>query len=232
MQVDRVAAISGAAGSLGPAVVEAFFRAGARLAVAGRDAERLSRLLDSLGVPEEKRLVTAVDLSDPAGAAAWAAAVTGRFGRVDVVLHLVGGYRGGTAIADIPPEDWQFLKTAAMDTTLNVVRAFSRPLRECGRGRFISVTSPKAQAPAAKGAIYAMAKAASDAAVLALADELRGSGATANLISVNAIGPADQGRDYGKSTPPAEIAAAMLYLCSDEAGRINGVRLSLAGRGT
>jgi NADP-dependent 3-hydroxy acid dehydrogenase YdfG len=232
MKTDSVVAVSGAAGLLGPAVVRAFAEAGARLALAGRRAAELAALLDSLAVPAERRLVTSVDLTDPAAALAWASAVSARFGGVDVVAHLVGGYRGGTPLSAIPPEDWEFMEEAVVKTTLNVVRAFAAPLRERGSGRFLSVTSPKALAPGARGAVYAAAKAASDALVLALADELRGSGSTANLISVNAIGEAAAGKDYGKSTPPSEIAAAMLYLCSPAAGTVNGVRLSLTGKGT
>ncbi len=89
-----------------------------------------------------------------------------------------------------------------------------------------------------------MGKAASDALVLALADELRGTGATANLIEVDSIAmegevgrakretrDAQQKKAYGKSTPAEEIAAAMVFLCTDEAATINGARLPLTGRG-
>ena len=86
-----------------------------------------------------------------------------------------------------------------------------------------------------------MAKSATDALVRALADEVKGSGTTANLIEVDSIdapeargsearGP-DAKKAYGKTTPAEEIAAAMLYLCSDEAATINGARLPLTGRG-
>ena len=236
MRKDRIVAISGAAGGLGPTVARAFFEDGASLAVAGRSQEGLSRLLDSLKVPAERRLATAVDLTDQAAARGWAQEIIGKFGRVDVVLHLVGGYKGGISIADIDDAEWNSLHDMIVRTTLNVARAFVGPLKSGGWGRFIGVTSPKAQAPTAKSALYAMGKAASDALVLALADELRGTGATANLIVVDAIDtPESRGNEpkkpYGKSTPAEEIAAAMLFLCSDQAATINGVRLPLIGRG-
>jgi len=236
MRKDRIVAISGAAGGLGPTVARAFFEDGASLAVAGRSQEGLTRLLDSLKVPAERRLATAVDLTDQAAARGWAQEIIGKFGRVDVVLHLVGGYKGGISIADIDDAEWNSLHDMIVRTTLNVARAFVGPLKSGGWGRFIGVTSPKAQAPTAKSALYAMGKAASDALVLALADELRGTGATANLIVVDAIDtPESRGNEpkkpYGKSTPAEEIAAAMLFLCSDQAATINGVRLPLIGRG-
>lgn len=224
----KIVAISGAAGGLGPTVARRFFDTGASLALAGRSAEKLDQLLDSLGAPADRRLASGVDLGDAGGAQAWADAVLGKFGRVDAVLHLVGGYQGGSSISDISPTGWNALQGMLVVTTLNVVRAFAGTLKK-GGGRFIGVSSPKAQAPTAKSAIYSMAKAASDALVLALADELRGTGSTANLIVVDSIG-SDPQKPYGKSTPADEIAAAMVFLCSEAAATINGVRLPLTGK--
>ncbi|MGO9309277.1 MAG: SDR family NAD(P)-dependent oxidoreductase [Spirochaetia bacterium] len=234
MAQGKVVAISGAAGGLGPTVVRAFFEAGASLALAGRSEEKLVHLLDSLGVPSDRRLASGVDLGDTAAARSWAESVAARFGRVDAVLHLVGGYKGGTSLAEVSPADWGELQAMLVGTTLSVVRAFAGMLKK-GGARFIGVTSPKAQAPTAKSALYAMAKAASDALVLALADELRGTGSTANLVVVDSIDfPETRGREpkkpYGKSTPAEEIAAAMLFLCSQEAATINGARVPLTGR--
>jgi NAD(P)-dependent dehydrogenase (short-subunit alcohol dehydrogenase family) len=127
-------------------------------------------------------------------------------------------------------------------TTLNVVRAFVEPLKASGRGRFVAVTSSKVRAPSARSALYAMAKAASDALVMALADELRGTGSTANLIEVDSIdapenraapraqSAAGTAKPYGKATPAEQIAAAMIYLCSEGAATINGIHLALTGR--
>jgi len=234
--LDKVVAIAGAAGGLGPTVARAFAEAGARLALAGRHPADLNQLLDSLNLPDERRLATAADLTDEAATKMWAKAVLAKFGRVDVVLHLVGGYKGGTPIADIPAADWDAIYNLLIKTTLNVARAFVNPLKANGWGRFLTVTSPRAQTPTSKTAIYAMGKAAADALVLALADEFKGSGATSNAVVVNAIVTseqrvADPTKDYGKSTAAEEIAAAMLYLCSDEAGVVNGARLPLIGRG-
>jgi NAD(P)-dependent dehydrogenase (short-subunit alcohol dehydrogenase family) len=237
---DKVAAISGAAGGLGPTVVRAFHSAGATLALAGRDDQKLLRLLDSLDAPPQIRMATAVDLTDETATRSWADAIVRTLGKVDIVVHLVGGYKGGTDISEIATADWDFLLAGLVTTTLNMVRAFARPLASGGRGRFLAVTSPRAQSPTGKSALYAAAKSASDALVLALASQLAGTGATANLVVVDSIETeADAGgtrvaapkKPYGKSTPAGEIAAAMLFLCSDEAATINGARLPLTGRG-
>jgi NAD(P)-dependent dehydrogenase (short-subunit alcohol dehydrogenase family) len=150
------------------------------------------------------------------------------------VLHLVGGYAATAGLSAMSVQDWDSMQAMLVRTTFCVVRAFAAPLA-ASQGRFVGVTSPKAQAPTAKSAVYSMSKAAADALVLALADELRGSGATANLLVVDSIDtPEARGKEGAKpsprSTPAEKIAATMLLLCAAEAGAINGARLSLTGK--
>ncbi|HET6449829.1 MAG TPA: SDR family oxidoreductase [Spirochaetia bacterium] len=228
MAAKNVVAISGASGLLGPAVARAFRETGAALAVCGRSPDKLTQLLDSVGAPTDERLESAVDLTDLRSAQSWAEDIRRRFGKVDAVINLVGGYKGGVPVSEVPPSDWQELESALVGTTLNVIRAFAGMLKE-SRGRFLGVTSVKVQAPTSKSAVYAAAKAASDAFVLALADELRGTGATANLIVVDSIESPD--KPYGRSTPAREIADTMVFLCSASAATINGARIPLIGRG-
>ena len=227
MRMIRTCFFGPAAGGLGPAVARAFFDQGHSLAVAGRSAWKLDELLDSLGVQPDRRLASAVDLGDrglhrPGRTLSWGSSAA--WMRCCTSL----ADTRGTSVADLSLSDWRDLQEMLVGTTLNVVRAFAGALKK-GGGRFIGVTSPKAHAPTAKSALYSMAKAASDALVLALADELKGTGSTANLIVVDSIGT-DPQKPYGKSTPPDEIAAAMLFLCSDKAATINGVRLPLMGK--
>ena len=228
LTVSDVVAISGAAGLLGPAVARQFYEAGSRLALCGRSKDKLDSLLDSIRAAPDRRLASEIDLANPSGALQWAQEIIARFGRVDAVLHLVGGYKGGSSLSTLGAADWQELQAMLVVPTFHVVRSFAGPLREA-RGRFVAVTSVKVAAPTAKSAVYSAAKAASDALVLALADELRGSGATANLIVVESIEAPD--KPYGKSTPAAEIAATMRFLCSPAAATINGARIPILGRG-
>lgn len=232
---NSVVAISGATGLLGPPVTAAFAERGARIAIAGRSQAKLDQLLDSLNLPDERRLASAVDLSDEDATCDWADQVAAKFGGIDVMLHLVGGYRANKSIAEIDTDDWDVLHILLIKTTLNSTRAFLPYLKKSDGGRFIGVTSIAAQTPTYRNAIYAMAKAASDALILAMADELKGSSTTANIIAVRAIYTAkmqaeNPDKDYRKFTSAEEIAAAMRYLASQEACVINGTRLALHGR--
>ena len=230
----RVIAVAGAAGNLGPTVVERLGAAGATLALAGRDADKLEPLV--AGLPAGQAEAAAVDFLDAEATRAWADDLAARHGHVDGVVHLVGGWRGGKAIDDAPLEDWDWLQGLIVRTLQRVAVAFTAHLVESGRGRFLTVSSNQAQAPTSGNAAYAAAKAAGDAWTLALADRFRGTGATANIVVVGAIlTPAMRAEKPGEAfpafTPAEEIADAIAYLSSDAAASMNGQRVVLRGAG-
>ncbi len=228
---DRVAVIAGAAGGLGPTVCRAFAGTGASLALVGSRPEPLQALAAELSLPAERVLTHAANLTDPAAVAGLAGAVQAKFGKAEIVIHLVGGYKGGTPLADLDLAEVEAMLDQHLRTTFHMVRAFL-PLTLAARwGRFVVVSTPMAQNPAAKQGAYAIGKAAQDVLMMTLAQELKGTGVTANCLQVKSIesAPPDPAKPR-TGTAPAEIAAALLWLCSDEAGATNGARLPLFGR--
>jgi NAD(P)-dependent dehydrogenase (short-subunit alcohol dehydrogenase family) len=214
--------VAGAGGSLGPYVARRLAEDGHELALADADAGRLE------GLPGEHH---AVDLLDEAATREWAASLGGVTG----VLHLVGGWRGGTPLPDAPLEDWALLHDLLVRTVQHTTRAFAPALREAGeRGRFVLVSSRQAQAPTSTNAAYAAAKAAAEAWTLAYADELASTRGTANILVVNAIvtpemREANPDKAYRTFTDARDMAGAMAWLVSDAAVAMNGQRLSLHG---
>lgn len=218
---NRVFVITGATGSTGKAVSRALKDAGASLALLGAHPDRLSALVSELDLPPERILPLPADLTDPAATRAAAQAVMHKFNRLDGLIHLVGGWTGGSPVSEIDPADLDSMLAQHAWTTFHAAQAFIPHLTANGWGRVIVVSSPLARHPAGKGAAYAMGKAAQEALVLSLAQELKETGVTANILLVKSIGE--------KGTTPEELAAAVLYLCSDEAGKINGARIPLYG---
>ncbi|MEW5827475.1 MAG: SDR family NAD(P)-dependent oxidoreductase [Chloroflexota bacterium] len=218
---NRVFVITGATGSTGRAVSRAFADAGASLALLGAHPDRLSALVSGPGLPPERTLTLPADLTDPTATRAAAEAVMRRFNRLDGLIHLVGGWTGGKSVPEIDLADLDSMLDQHARTTFHAAQAFVPHLIANGWGRIIVVSSPLARHPAGKGAAYAMGKAAQEALVLSLAQELRETGVTANILLVRSIGE--------KGTTPEELAASMLYLSSDEAGKINGARIPLYG---
>lgn len=219
----RRIAVAGAGGGLGPDVVRALAAAGAWVAAGDRDADRLEPLRDVAGD------VRAVDLGSDEGAQAWA----GDLGEVDGLVHLVGGWKGGNDIEDMPLGDLELLELLLFRTVVHTTRAFAPLLKAAGpRGRFALVSSLVAQKPTKGNGAYAATKAAAEAWTLTLAKELAETEGTANVLVVNAIvtpamREASPEKAYKTFTDTGEIADALVYLASDDARKMNGQRLAL-----
>jgi NAD(P)-dependent dehydrogenase (short-subunit alcohol dehydrogenase family) len=228
-----VVVVAGASGGLGPVVARVLADRGATLALGERNQERLDGLVAELGLPEDRVDGHAIDLLEDGAAGAWAEHVTSRFGRVDALLHLVGGWRGGKPIAESPVEDDRWLHDLLVRTVQLATRAFLPALASAG-GRFVLVSAKQARRPTKTNAAYGAAKAAAEAWTLALADELSDSGGTANIVVVDAIvtprmREENPDKDYKNFTDASEIAEAIAFLLSDGARKMNGQRLSLHG---
>jgi NAD(P)-dependent dehydrogenase (short-subunit alcohol dehydrogenase family) len=228
----RVIAIAGAGGGLGPVVAKRLAEAGASLTLADRHQEIADGVARDLGVSDDRVDPQAVDLLDESEANDWAATTQEKFGRVDGLLHLVGGYRGGDPIQSFDLADYDFLHGLLVRTLQLTTRAFHPALTQSEHGRFVVVSASAAQTPENTNAAYASAKAAAEAWTLALADSFDGTNATANIIVVNAIEtPQIREESPGVArptfTPAEDIADAIAFLCSDSTARMNGQRLSL-----
>jgi NAD(P)-dependent dehydrogenase (short-subunit alcohol dehydrogenase family) len=230
----RVIAIAGAAGGLGPVVAERLAAAGATLALTDVSQERLDGMTADLGLGEDRLDARVVDLLDEAATREWAAALADRFGRVDGLLHLVGGWKGGEPLATSPLADYEWLHDLLVRTVIHTTRAFHDALAASEHGRFVLVSSSQAQAPGGTNAAYGATKAAAESWTLALADSFReaGSAATANIVVINAIltpqmRAANPDKPYKTFTSAEDIAAAIEFVCSGEAAKMNGKRLPL-----
>jgi len=233
---DRVVLVTGATGVLGRVVVERFAAAGARLGLVGTDLDRLTEAARDLHLPEDRWVAGVGDLRVAGKTRAAVKSVTDRFGQVDIVLHLVGGWTGGTPVVDLDADEVRTMLEQHLWTTLNVLQATVPAMVAAGWGRVAAVGSRPALDAAPKQASYAVAKTAVDTLLRTVAREVVGSGVTVNLVTVGTID--EQHLRDSAATPknatwttPEEIAAAFLFLCSDEAGEINGVRLPLDRHG-
>jgi NAD(P)-dependent dehydrogenase (short-subunit alcohol dehydrogenase family) len=228
----RVIAIAGAGGGLGPLVAARLAAGGATVAATDRGQGALDALGADLGLPAERWDARTVDLLDPDAVAGWRDALVERFGRVDGLIHLVGGWRGGQPLHEAPLADWELLHDLLIRTVQHTTRAFHGQLEASEHGRFVLVSAKQAQAPTNSNAAYAAAKAAAEAWTLAFADGFEPGGATANIVVVEAIltprmREENPGKEFPTFTPAEDLAEAIAFLCSDAGQKMNGQRLRL-----
>jgi len=231
---DRVIAVAGAGGGLGPLVAAWLAEAGATVAGTDRDQGVLDSVAADLGIGERWD-GRAVDLLDEEAARGWCAALVERFGRVDGLVHLVGGWRGGQPLHEAPLADWDLLHELLVRTVQHTTRAFHDQLAASAHGRFVLVSAKQAQSPSNTNAAYAAAKAAAEAWTLAFADGFEPGGATANIVVIDALltprmREESPGEDFPTFTPAEHVAAAIAFLCSDAGEKMNGQRLPLTMR--
>jgi NADP-dependent 3-hydroxy acid dehydrogenase YdfG len=154
--VDRVIAVAGVGGGLGPLVAARLAEAGATVAGTDRGSEALEAIGADLDIGERWD-GRAVDLLDEDAVQGWCAGLVERFGRVDGLIHLVGGWRGGEPLHEAPLADWDLLHDLLVRTVQHTTRAFHDQLAASEQGRFVLVSAKQAQAPSNTNAAYAAA---------------------------------------------------------------------------
>lgn len=229
MSVDgKVAIISGANGGLGQVVTRTFYEAGATVILVGTRQESLQAVASELEA--ERALAVAANLADPAGAEMVVTQTLEKFGGVDILLNLAGGFTGGQPVGESEPEILQKMLNLNLHTAYNLSRAVVKPMIEQGWGRIINIGSRDALQGRANYSAYAISKAGVLRLTEAMAAELP-PGLTVNailpgIIDTEANRQSMPNADYTAWVKPATIAKAMLFLVQDKTA-INGAAIPM-----
>ncbi|HUQ92950.1 MAG TPA: SDR family NAD(P)-dependent oxidoreductase [Bryobacteraceae bacterium] len=224
---DQVVLITGATGALGEIVTSQFLDAGAH--VVGVD-------LDWSQPPVSQRVRPIVlDLVDPEQCRRAVNMTLEQHHRIDILLHLVGGYATGTTIAETPDDVWQRMMNMNLHSTFNLCRAVLPHMMAMKRGRIIAIGAKAGVDPVSKMGAYHVSKSAMHSLIRAIGRECRGSGVTANAILPSIIDTvtnrtAMPEADYSKWVTPRVIAQLITYLASEASADINGSLIPIYGR--
>ncbi|MCC7325523.1 MAG: SDR family oxidoreductase [Burkholderiales bacterium] len=223
--------VTGAAGNLGRAVARAFAERGAKLVLLGRSREALDALH---GAPDDARLHIAVDLLDAAQVDTAAQAAIDRFGRIDVLCNIAGGFRMGPAVHQTSDTDFAFLIDINASTLLHAARAFVPRMLAGGGGKIVNVGAFAAQKGAANMGAYTAAKSTVIRLTEAMAAELRERNINVNCVLPTVIDTPENRKAMPKADPgrwvaPDDLARVIVFLASPEAVAIHGAALPVTG---
>jgi NAD(P)-dependent dehydrogenase (short-subunit alcohol dehydrogenase family) len=239
----KVALVTGASRGIGAAVARAFRSAGARVAIAARDAEALHRLADELGRTDGHALALPADVSDPEAVAQMVERAIAEFGRLDFACNnAAGGGHPPTPLAEVPIEAFDSGLAVSLRGVFLSMREEIPAIVRSGGGAIVNMSSTAglqavgglASYVAAKHGVEGLTKvAALDYAALGvrvnavapgpiLTDNLMRAGAVAQQAAATAMPLQRVGQ-------PEEVAAAVVWLCSEAAGFITGTTLTIDG---
>ncbi|MEO6102400.1 MAG: SDR family NAD(P)-dependent oxidoreductase [Pseudoxanthomonas sp.] len=227
MQLEgRVVAITGAFGALGSAVVRAVLAEGAQVAAIDRATAPHAPL-------EGATLFGDVDLSSDNGAKAVVEAIVARFGRIDALVNIAGGFHWET-IADGSLATWNAMFEANLRTAVAACHAVLPHLPD-DSGRIINIGANGAVKAGAGMGAYAASKSGVARLTEALAEELKARGITVNALLPSTIDTAANRADMPKAdvskwVTPDQMADVIVFLLSAKSSAITGALLPVTGR--
>jgi NAD(P)-dependent dehydrogenase (short-subunit alcohol dehydrogenase family) len=223
---DRTVVITGASGNLGRALAKAFAELGARLALL--DLKR-GDLQDGAN-----QVFLEADLFKPDSVAAAVGKALERFGRIDVLCNIAGGFRMGSPVHETKDADWDFLFGLNARSVLNTARTAVPAMLKGGGGKIVNIGAFAAQRGAANMGAYIASKSAVIRLTESMAAELREKNINVNCVLPTIIDTPENraampGADPRKWVAPQDLASVIVFLASDAARAIHGAAIPVTG---
>ncbi len=221
----RTLVVTGGHGVLGQAVVAAALAQGHDVALIDHATGQAA--------PADALEISGVDLTDPGASASAMARVVDRFGRLDALLNIAGGFVWQAT--DDPKPAWDRMFALNLTTALNASRAALPHLKASADGRIVNVGSAAALKAGAGMGAYAASKSAVHSLTQALAEELKSSRVTVNAVLPSILDTPQNRADMPDADPtawvaPADLAEVILFLASPAARAMTGALVPVTGR--
>jgi NAD(P)-dependent dehydrogenase (short-subunit alcohol dehydrogenase family) len=232
-KADRVVVVTGAFGALGAAVSRAFGQTGARLALI--DVSQPSAELQQQFSSAQHLLLGGADLANLEATRKAMAAIAMRFGGIDVLVNVAGGFRW-EKLEDGEVETWDALYAMNLRSAVVACKCALPAMLERGAGRIINIGAGAAVKAGLGMGAYTASKAGVQRLTEALSEEFKDRNITVNAILPNII---DTPRnrldmpkaDFSKWVKPDQVAKVILFLASDDAAAITGAAIPVCGKG-
>ncbi|HLF89984.1 MAG TPA: SDR family NAD(P)-dependent oxidoreductase [Anaerolineales bacterium] len=231
---NQVFVITGASGNLGSALVERFRSAGAKLVLVERNTDKLKQAFPDLA-DDPNHYIAGADLTNADAVKAVVEQTIARFGRVDVLVNTIGGFRAGTPLHETPLDTFDFMINLNARTVYIAAQAVMPKMLAQGRGKIISIAARPGLEGRANQAAYSASKAAVIRLTESMAAEYRTQGINVNCIIPGTIDTpqnraATTDANFSHLVQPESIADVIAFLASDLARDVHGVTLPVVGK--
>ncbi len=223
--------ITGGTGALGNVVAQRFLDSGASVSTSYLFEDELKRLPESF---KKNVSIVRANVTEDEDVVALFHQVVSRFGRVDILINIVGGFLPRCNIREVKSKDWDHMININLKSVFLCSREFLSRLGRASYGRIVSIAAMPAIKPVAGRGPYAVSKGGVITLTQVLGEELRGSGITANAIAPSIIRTAANvnampEEDQSKWVDPEEIAEVIMMLCSPKGQSMNGICIPVFG---
>lgn len=223
--------ITGAAGNLGRAVAAAFASAGAALTLLDHDDEKLQ---SAYGRSDRQRVLVRVDLLDSGSVARAVKTSLDRFGRIDVLCNVAGGFRMGQPVHETPDETWGAMLDVNAKTIIVMARAVVPGMLATAHGKIVNIAATAGLSGKENMGAYSASKSAVMRLTESMAAELHDKGINVNCILPSIIDTPQNRAAMPKADPrrwvaPEALAEVVLFLASDRARAIHGAAIPVTG---
>jgi NAD(P)-dependent dehydrogenase (short-subunit alcohol dehydrogenase family) len=227
----QIVMITGAAGSLGRAAAAAFAENGARLVLLDVAAQGLDA---SYGPETDTMLPFVVDLADQSALGTAVARAKAKFGGIDVVCNIAGGFDMGPAVHETTDEFWSHLMDLNARSVLNVARAIVPTMIAAKSGKIVNVAAMNGTVGKGNMSAYSASKSVVIRLTESMSAELRDHGININCVLPSIIDTAPNrkdmpGADFSRWVSPRALADVVLFLASDKARAIHGASVPVVG---
>lgn len=232
---DRVVMIAGAGGNLGSSVATNFLASGANLILVDYDQDSIERLFPDLIESNQHIIFQGFDVNDRSSTDKLISSAMEKYGKIDVLVNTIGGYRGGSPLHETTDETWNMLFNLNARAVFNLSRAIIPILKGAQSGKIIHISARRGLQGAANEAVYSAAKSAVIRLTESMAQELKFDGINVNCVLPGTI-DTPQNRaampdaDFSRWVDPDAIANVILFLASDSARGITGANIPVYGK--
>ncbi len=232
---NKVVMVTGVIGRLGVVLAQAFRFSEAKLALVDRGEDRLRQAFPDLEGLPDYLLVNCADLMDEGAVETAVAETMQHFGRIDVLVNTVGGYRAGKMLHETPVETWDFLLNLNGRSVFIVCQKVIPLMLNRGSGKIVNVAARPGIEGQAGMAAYSASKSAVIRLTESMAAELKDHGVNVNCVIPGTIDtPQNRGTmpnaDYSTWVAPESLADVILFLSSEAARDVHGAALPVYGR--
>ncbi|HEX2154843.1 MAG TPA: SDR family NAD(P)-dependent oxidoreductase [Acidimicrobiia bacterium] len=232
---ERVAVITGGTGGLGTALVKRLVDRDLKFAVTYLLPDEAAAFEDTFDLDDDRLILRRVDATNPESINSFVKEVSDTWGGVHHLVSLVGGWAGGRDVEETDDVRFERMIDLNLRSAFYAVRAAVPYLRQAGWGRVLLIGSRAVEDTPPGQAAFNVAKAGVVALAKTVAQELEGSGVTANALMPSVIDtPATRAAlpyaDYVHWPTPDEIAAVASFVLTDESSVMNGATIRVYGR--